>query len=107
MLRVKLSCVAEENAARFARAMAYERTICRADLVRPLMSDSVTDCVWHQYVVRFINPSRDLFRLTPARSRSGNRCPLSGAAPSATMLCPASAGAQAAMRWPKASAVRP
>lgn len=62
MLRVKISCVAEENAARFARAMAYERTICRADLVRPLMSDSVTDCVWHQYVVRFTGPSRDLFR---------------------------------------------
>lgn len=62
MLRVKLSCVAEDNAARFARAMAYERTIGRRDLIKPMMSESVTDCVWHQYVVRYTGPSRDLFR---------------------------------------------
>ena len=62
MLRVKLPHVAEENAARFARAMAYERTISRPGLVKPLMSASVTDCVWHQYVVRVDGCHRDLFR---------------------------------------------
>lgn len=62
MLRVKLPHTAEENAARFARAMAYERTISRPGLVKPLMSASVTDCVWHQYVVRVDSRHRDLFR---------------------------------------------
>ncbi|MCM1522779.1 MAG: DegT/DnrJ/EryC1/StrS family aminotransferase [Muribaculaceae bacterium] len=59
LLRVKLSHVELENADRFARALVYDRTIDREDLVKPLMSRAVTDCVWHQYVVRVADGKRD------------------------------------------------
>lgn len=59
MLRVKLPYTDKENADRFERALAYERTIERADVVKPLMSKAVTDCVWHQYVIRVAGGKRD------------------------------------------------
>ncbi|MDE6390005.1 MAG: DegT/DnrJ/EryC1/StrS family aminotransferase [Duncaniella sp.] len=62
MLRVKLPYTDKENADRFERALAYERTIERADVVKPLMSEAVTDCVWHQYVIRVPADKRDAMR---------------------------------------------
>ncbi len=62
MLRVKLPYLAAENADRFARALAYQRTIRRADVVLPMMSAEVNDNVWHQYVVRVKDGKRDRFR---------------------------------------------
>ena len=62
MLRVKLPYTDKENADRFERALAYERTIERADVVKPLMSEAVTDCVWHQYAIRVPADKRDAMR---------------------------------------------
>ena len=62
MLNVKLPHTERENADRFARALAYSRTIDREDVVTPLMSQSVTDCVWHQYVIRVKGGKRDLMQ---------------------------------------------
>ena len=59
MLRVKLPYAGRENADRFERALVYERTIDREDVVKPLMSEAVTDCVWHQYVIRVKDGKRD------------------------------------------------
>lgn len=59
MLRVKLPHAGLENADRFARALAYSRTIDRPDVITPLMSGEVTDCVWHQYVIRVLDGKRD------------------------------------------------
>ncbi|MDE6824581.1 MAG: DegT/DnrJ/EryC1/StrS family aminotransferase [Duncaniella sp.] len=61
MLRVKLPHLADENADRFARALAYGRTIRRPDVILPMMSREVTDHVWHQYVVRVPASRRDSF----------------------------------------------
>lgn len=63
MLTVKLRHTERENADRFARALAYSRTIDRPDVVKPLMSPSVTDCVWHQYVIRIKGGKRDLIQM--------------------------------------------
>ncbi|MCM1052225.1 MAG: DegT/DnrJ/EryC1/StrS family aminotransferase [Paenibacillus sp.] len=62
MLNVKLKHVADENADRFARALAYSRNIKRGDIVLPLMSDTVTDNVWHQYVIRILDGKREHIR---------------------------------------------
>lgn len=62
MLRVKLPHVDEENASRFARAMAYERTISNPLVVKPRVSAEVIDNVWHQYVIRVPADKRDTFR---------------------------------------------
>lgn len=62
MLRVKLPHTDAENADRFARALAYSRTIAHPKVETPLLSEAVTDCVWHQYVVRIADGKRDLFR---------------------------------------------
>ncbi len=62
MLNVKLPYAERENADRFARALAYSRTIDRDDVVTPLMSPAVTDCVWHQYVIRVLGGKRDLMQ---------------------------------------------
>ncbi|MCM1164141.1 MAG: DegT/DnrJ/EryC1/StrS family aminotransferase [Muribaculaceae bacterium] len=59
MLRVKLPYTNKENADRFERALAYHRTIQRPDIVKPLMSEHPTDCVWHQYVIRVLDGNRD------------------------------------------------
>lgn len=59
MLRVKIPSTDAENADRFERALAYHRTISRHDVVTPLMSAAVTDCVWHQYVIRVLDGKRD------------------------------------------------
>lgn len=61
-LRVKLPYLSRENADRFARALAYQRTISRPDIILPYMSTEVTDNVWHQYVVRVADGKRDLLR---------------------------------------------
>lgn len=52
MLRVKLAHEEELTAERFALAMAYRNTINNPAVKLPLMSSRVTDCVWHQYVIR-------------------------------------------------------
>ncbi len=62
MLRVKLPHLADENADRFARALAYQRTIEHPSVILPAMSREVTDHVWHQYVIRVPAGSRDNFR---------------------------------------------
>lgn len=62
MLRVKLRYAERENADRFERALAYHRTIDREDVVTPLMTRSVVDNVWHQYVIRVTGGKRDLMR---------------------------------------------
>lgn len=62
MLNVKLAHTDDENADRFARAMAYHRTIVNPGVIKPMMSGRVTDNVWHQYVVRVDADKRDAFR---------------------------------------------
>ncbi|MCH5326521.1 MAG: DegT/DnrJ/EryC1/StrS family aminotransferase [Duncaniella sp.] len=62
MLRVKLPFTDRENADRFEKALAYWRTIDRKDVIKPLMSAAVTDCVWHQYVIRVTDGRRDEFQ---------------------------------------------
>ena len=66
MLRVKLSHTDDENADRFARALAYHRTIDHPAIITPRMSASVVDNVWHQYVIRVTGNHRKEFigRLT-------------------------------------------
>lgn len=59
MLRVKIPSADTENADRFERALAYHRTISHPDVLTPLMSAAVTDCVWHQYVIRVLGGKRD------------------------------------------------
>lgn len=59
MLRVKLIHTQEENADRFARALAYSRTIDHPSVITPLLSKEVSDNVWHQYVVRVTDGKRD------------------------------------------------
>ena len=62
MLRVKLPHISDENADRFARALAYQRTIDNPAVTLPYMSREVTDHVWHQYVVRVPARARERFR---------------------------------------------
>lgn len=59
MLRVKLSHTDEENADRFARALAYHRTINHPAVITPTMTQAVIDNVWHQYVIRVTDGKRD------------------------------------------------
>lgn len=59
MLRVKLSHTDEENADRFARALAYHRTINHPAVIAPAMTQTVIDNVWHQYVIRVTGGKRD------------------------------------------------
>ncbi len=67
MLRVKLRYAERENADRFERALAYHRTIDRDDVVTPLMTQSVVDNVWHQYVIRVTGGKRDVMRTELAK----------------------------------------
>lgn len=62
MLAVKLRHTADENADRFARALAYHRTIRKDGVVTPEMSNAVTNNVWHQYVIRVLDGHRDQMR---------------------------------------------
>lgn len=62
MLRVKLRQTMSENADRFARALAYHREINHPDVVKPLITKYVNDCVWHQYVIRVTGGKRDLMK---------------------------------------------
>lgn len=59
MTRVKLADVNKANARRFARAVAYDRHITNPLIKKPLISPTVTDCVWHQYVIRVAEGRRD------------------------------------------------
>lgn len=61
MLTVKLPHTDRENADRFERAVTYSRNIQRPDMVTPMMSETVTDNVWHQYVLRVTNGKRAEF----------------------------------------------
>lgn len=60
MLSVKLDYLRSENAERFARATAYNNTISSPHVITPPISNSPTDCVWHQYVIR--TPLRNQLR---------------------------------------------
>lgn len=62
MLRVKLPRIDDENADRFARALAYQRTITNPAVILPYISREINDNVWHQYVVRVPAELRDNFR---------------------------------------------
>lgn len=62
MLRVKLPRIDDENADRFARALAYQRTITNPAVTLPYISREINDNVWHQYVVRVPAGLRDSFR---------------------------------------------
>ncbi len=62
MLRVKLTHLAEENADRFEKALVYNRTVKREDVILPEITRAVNDQVWHQYVIRVTGGKRDLFR---------------------------------------------
>jgi degT/dnrJ/eryC1/strS aminotransferase len=59
MTRVKLADVSRANARRFARAVAYDRHITHPLIRKPLIGPTVTDCVWHQYVIRVADGRRD------------------------------------------------
>lgn len=59
MLRVKLPHTAEENADRFARALAYVRTIDHPLVSVPAVPDDVVSHVWHQFVIRVGSGKRD------------------------------------------------
>lgn len=61
-LKVKLPFADRENADRHQRAMAYSHTISHPDIVTPVMSQTLVDNVWHQYVIRITNRDRDYFR---------------------------------------------
>ena len=52
MLRLKLPDTRHANARRFERAVAYNNVIRHPLIRKPAISPQVTDCVWHQYVVR-------------------------------------------------------
>jgi len=71
MLNVKLPHTDDENADRFARALAYSRTIRNPLVVTPLMSKEVTDNVWHQYVIRVLDGKRDLMQARLAEAGVG------------------------------------
>lgn len=62
MLLVKLPRIDDENADRFARALAYQRTITSPAITLPYISREINDNVWHQYVVRVPAGLRDSFR---------------------------------------------
>lgn len=52
MIRVKLAHVKTENADRFARAVAYDNTLSAPQVIKPMLSETLVDNVWHQYVIR-------------------------------------------------------
>lgn len=62
MLRVKIRHLKAENADRFEKALAYDRTIKRDDIILPEITKEITDQVWHQYVIRIVGGKRDAFR---------------------------------------------
>ena len=59
VLNVKLPHVDKENAARFARAACYRNEISHPLVVPPVITEHVSDCVWHQYVIRVKGGHRD------------------------------------------------
>ncbi len=61
MLAVKLPHTDKINADRFERAITYSRCINHPDIITPLQSKSVTDNVWHQYVIRVREGKREDF----------------------------------------------
>lgn len=72
MLRVKLPHLAEENADRFEKALVYNRSVRRVDVVLPEISREVNDQVWHQYVVRVTGGKRDAFRTALEKAGVGS-----------------------------------
>lgn len=71
MIRVKMAHTAEENAERFARAVAYNNTLTREGIVKPALSPTLVDNVWHQYVVRVTDGGRDALQAAIAREGVG------------------------------------
>lgn len=70
MLGVKLPHTAEENADRFAKALAYIRTIDRPGIITPAIPGGVVEHVWHQFVIRITSDcgNRDDFQQRLARA---------------------------------------
>lgn len=62
MLRVKLPDTHAGNARRFERAVAYNNVIDHPSVTKPQITPSVTDCVWHQYVIRIGGGERNRMR---------------------------------------------
>ncbi len=54
-IRIKLKHIDKLNADRFANVIAYNNTISNPLVVKPLIDSSLTDNVWHQYVIRCKN----------------------------------------------------
>lgn len=67
VLNVKIEHTDDENAARFARAVAYDNTIDNPAVIKPLITPYVTDCVWHQYVIRIPHHRDALQRFLASR----------------------------------------
>lgn len=59
LIGVRLKHIKEENADRFARALAYTRELNNPVVIAPGVSREVVDQVWHQYVVRVTGGRRD------------------------------------------------
>lgn len=59
MITAKLPDTGRANARRFERAVAYNNVIDHPLVTLPPISPQVTDCVWHQYVIRVADGHRD------------------------------------------------
>ncbi len=62
MLREKMPDARHNAARRFERAVAYNNVITNPRVIKPLISPQVTDCVWHQYVIRVTDGRRDALK---------------------------------------------
>lgn len=62
MLSVKLSHIDQINLRRRLVAQAYSSAITNPSVATPSIPANENECVWHQYVVRITDGSRDRFR---------------------------------------------
>lgn len=62
MLCEKLPDTTHANARRFERAVAYNNVIDHPLVIKPAIDPAVTNCVWHQYVIRVTDGRRDDMR---------------------------------------------
>lgn len=60
MLCAKLPDADASSARRFERAVAYNNVISHPGVIKPAISPTVTDQIWHQYVIR-VPAARDRF----------------------------------------------
>ncbi|MDE6582401.1 MAG: DegT/DnrJ/EryC1/StrS family aminotransferase [Duncaniella sp.] len=62
MLRVKLKHILEENTDRSINASIYDELITNPQVIKPMIPQQDSECVWHQYVIRVPSQQRDTFR---------------------------------------------